>query len=157
MIKASAFIRSTPEWADKLNDEEKCLGWTTQVNETFKLVDKEVEYVFEELHYYALLMEKSTDGEELGAIDNVWITNAASDCELADEFKHNAAVLESDLMQAATSEGAVTPLAGLQALVDPFLYPLRTKESCILTKPVESPEDSLNVKFPRVKPGCLEA
>ncbi|KAJ2826128.1 hypothetical protein GGI24_002981 [Coemansia furcata] len=87
----------------------------------------------------------------------MWIANAARNCELAEEFKRNSAVLESDLMQAATNAGAVAPLTGLQALVDPFLYPLRTRVSCILTKPVESPEDSLNVELPRVKPGCLEA
>ncbi|KAJ2822453.1 hypothetical protein FBU31_004585, partial [Coemansia sp. 'formosensis'] len=42
MIKASAFIRSTPDWADKLNDEEKCLEWKTQVKDTFNLTYSEV-------------------------------------------------------------------------------------------------------------------
>ncbi|KAJ2826129.1 hypothetical protein GGI24_002982, partial [Coemansia furcata] len=157
MIKASAFIRSTSEWANELNNEEKCQEWTTQVKDTFNVVDEEVEYVFEELKYYALLKENCVAGEELGAIDNMWIANAARNCELAEEFKRNSAVLESDLMQAATNAGAVAPLTGLQALVDPFLYPLRTRVSCILTKPVELPEDSLNLELPRVKPGCLEA
>ncbi|KAJ2834301.1 hypothetical protein GGI24_000451 [Coemansia furcata] len=155
MIKASTFIRSTPEWADRLNDEEKCLEWTTQVMGTFNLTDKEVEYVFDELKYYALLKENGVAGEELGAIDNVWITNAASDCELADEFKRNAAVLERDMTQDETGEGVVAPLTGLRALVDPFLYPFETKESSFLTKPVESPEDSLNPDLPRVKPELM--
>ncbi|KAJ2827305.1 hypothetical protein FBU31_003202, partial [Coemansia sp. 'formosensis'] len=155
MIKASAFIRSTPDWADKLNDKEKCLEWKTQVKDTFKLDYEEAEYVFDELEYYAQLKENSADGEELGAIDNVWITNAASNCELADEFKRNATVLESDLAQAGASEGVVTPLTGLRALVDPFLYPFETKESSFLTKPVESPEDSLNPDLPRTKPEIM--
>ncbi|KAJ2800377.1 hypothetical protein H4S07_005192, partial [Coemansia furcata] len=157
MIKASAFIRSTPKWADQLSDKEKCLEWTTQVKDTLNLVDEEVEYVFEELKYYAQLKENSNAGEELGAIDNMWITNAGSNCELVDEFRRNAAVLENDSTKAESTKGEGAPLAGLQALVDPFLYPLDTKESCILTKPVESPEDSLNIELPRVKPGCLEA
>ncbi|KAJ2834302.1 hypothetical protein GGI24_000452 [Coemansia furcata] len=157
MIKASAFIRSTPEWAEQLNDEEKCLEWTTQVMGTFNLTDKEVEYVFDELKYYVLLKENGVAGEELGAIDYMWITNAGSNCELADEFKHNSAVLEYDSTKAESAKGKDAPLAGLQALVDPFLYPLDTKESCILDKPVESPGDSLNIELPRVKPGCLEA
>ncbi|KAJ2810560.1 hypothetical protein H4S07_002601, partial [Coemansia furcata] len=155
MIKASAFIRSTSDWADQLNDEEKCLEWKTQVKDTFNLTYSEVRYVFEELHYYALLKENSVAGEELAAIDNVWITNAASDCELADEFKRNAAVLESDLTQAESGEGVVALLTGLRALVDPFLYPFETKESSFLTKPVESPEDSLNPDLPRVKPELM--
>ncbi|KAJ2831222.1 hypothetical protein GGI24_001644 [Coemansia furcata] len=156
MIKASALIRSTPDWADKLNDEEKCQEWTTQAKDAFNLTDKEVEYVFEELLFYAQLKENSNASEELGAIDFMWITNAASNCELAGEFKHNAAVLEGDFIQTEAMDGEPTPLTGLQALVDPFLYPLVIKESYILTKPVESPEDSLNIELPRVKPETLK-
>ncbi|KAJ2073585.1 hypothetical protein GGI09_008915, partial [Coemansia sp. S100] len=66
MLKASAFIRSVPEWSEQLNNEEKRQEWTTQVKDTFNLADEEVEYIFEELNYYAQLKENGGSGEELG-------------------------------------------------------------------------------------------
>ncbi|KAJ2057814.1 hypothetical protein GGI17_005429 [Coemansia sp. S146] len=156
MLKASAFIRSAPEWADQLNDEEKCQEWTTQVKDTFNLTDKEIEYVFEELKYYALLKENGVGGEELGAIDNLWTINAASNCELAEEFKRNSAELESDFAQAEPNKAEVNLSSEFKALVDPFLYPLVTNESYILTKPIGSPEDALNLELPRIKPRSLK-
>ncbi|KAJ2058274.1 hypothetical protein GGI17_005142 [Coemansia sp. S146] len=156
MLKASAFIRSTPEWAAQLNDEEKCREWTTQVKDTFNLADKEIEYVFEELKYYALLKENGVGGEELGAIDNVWIVNAASNCELAEEFKHNAAVLESDFIQAESNEtGAALP-SKFKALVDPFLNSFSSDNSLLLETPVATPEAALDATLSRTKPGSPE-
>ncbi|KAJ2801525.1 hypothetical protein H4S07_004911, partial [Coemansia furcata] len=55
MSKASAFVRSTPEWSDHLHDMIKREEWTIQVKESFNLNDKEIEYVFEELEHFALL------------------------------------------------------------------------------------------------------
>ncbi|KAJ2411780.1 hypothetical protein GGF41_006276, partial [Coemansia sp. RSA 2531] len=55
MLKASAFIRSAPEWAEQLSDESKRQEWATEVKDTLKLTDREVEYVFRELKYYAQL------------------------------------------------------------------------------------------------------
>ncbi|KAJ2489411.1 hypothetical protein IWW47_005259, partial [Coemansia sp. RSA 2052] len=49
MLKASASIRLAPEWAEQLNDEDKCQVWAAQVKNNFELTDGEVEYVFEEL------------------------------------------------------------------------------------------------------------
>ncbi|KAJ2880750.1 hypothetical protein H4R27_004530 [Coemansia aciculifera] len=151
MLKASAFIRSTHEWANQLNDEEKRQEWTTQVKDTFNLADKEVEYVFEELKYYTVLKENGVGGEELGAIDNVWIINSASNCELAEEFKHNAAVLESDSAQVESNEAALS--SGFKALVDPFLYSFSGDNSLLLETPVATPETALDATSPRAKPG----
>ncbi|KAJ2062775.1 hypothetical protein GGI17_002163 [Coemansia sp. S146] len=156
MLKASAFIRSTPEWAAQLNDEEKFREWTTQVKDTFNLADKEIEYVFEELKYYALLKENGVGGEELGAIDNLWTINAASACELAEEFKHNAAVLESDFVQAESNEAEGTLSSGFKALVDPFLYSFSGDNSLLLDTPVATPEAALDATLSRTKPGSPE-
>ncbi|KAJ2877163.1 hypothetical protein GGH93_000192 [Coemansia aciculifera] len=156
MIKASALIRSAPEWAEQLNDESKRQEWTTQVKDDLKLTDMEVVYVFRELKYYARLKANGVDGEELAAIDGVWINNATSDSDLADEFKNNAAVLENDFAQVHSGEASAASSTGFRALVDPFMYPLMTKESLILTKPVGSPEDALNPELPRVKPEYLK-
>ncbi|KAJ2681511.1 hypothetical protein IWW39_006318, partial [Coemansia spiralis] len=153
MIKASAFIRSTPEWNKQLDDKDKRQEWKAQIKDTFNLEYEEIEYVIDELQYYAQLIENGAIGEEPGAIDYLWIANSASDCELAEEFKRNAAVLESDFAQAESSKGEAAQLTGLQALVDPFMYPLTVKDSCILDKPVSKPEDSLNRELPRTKPG----
>ncbi|KAJ1812964.1 hypothetical protein LPJ60_006444, partial [Coemansia sp. RSA 2675] len=153
MIKASAFIRATPEWNKQLDDKDKRQEWKAQIKDTFNLEYEEIEYVIDELQYYAQLIENGAIGEEPGAIDYLWIANSASDCELAEEFKRNAAVLESDFAQAESGKGEAAQLTGLQALVDPFMYPLTVKESCILDKPVSKPEDSLNRELPRTKPG----
>ncbi|KAJ2862634.1 hypothetical protein GGH94_004151 [Coemansia aciculifera] len=156
MLKASAFIRSTPEWDDQLNNEDKCQEWTTQVKDTFNLADEEVEYVFEELKYYALLKENGAGGEELGAIDNVWIANAVSNCELAEEFKCNAAVLESDFVQAELNEtGAALP-SKFKALVDPFLNLFSSDNSLLLETPVATPVAALDATLSGTKTGSPE-
>ncbi|KAJ2040104.1 hypothetical protein GGI03_002681 [Coemansia sp. RSA 2337] len=156
MIKASAFIRSTPEWADHVNDEEKHQEWTTQVKDTFNLADKEVEYVFEELKYYAQLKENGVGGEELGAIDNLWTFKAESNCELAEELKRNAAVLECDFAQAESTETESTLSSGFKALVDPFLYSFSGDNSLLFSTPVATPEAALDAKLSRTKPGSPE-
>ncbi|KAJ1669786.1 hypothetical protein GGF38_001987 [Coemansia sp. RSA 25] len=146
MLKASASIRLAPEWAEQLNDEDKCQVWAAQVKNNFELTDGEVEYVFEELKYYALLKENSNNGDEPGSIDSMWVTSAANDSELAEEFKCNAKALESDFVQDA-------PSAGCQTLVDPFLYPFSGDESLLLASPVATPEAALDLSLPRTKPG----
>ncbi|KAJ2070572.1 hypothetical protein GGH13_003933 [Coemansia sp. S155-1] len=155
MLKASAFIRSAPEWAEQLSDESKRQEWATEVKDTLKLTDREVEYVFRELKYYAQLKANGVDGEELAAIEGVWINASTSDSDLANEFKNNAVVLENDFVQAHSDEASAASSTGLRALVDPFLYPLMTKESHILTKPIGSPEDSLNPELSSIKPESL--
>ncbi|KAJ2826948.1 hypothetical protein GGI24_002779 [Coemansia furcata] len=156
MLKASAYIRSTPEWADKLNDAEKCLGWTIQVKDTFGLANEHVEYIFEELKYYALLKENGMGGEEPGAIDYMWITNAASNCELAEEFKCGAAVLESDFIHAETTEEEGAPLSGFKALVNPSLYSFSGNSSFLFETPIATPEAALNANLSQTKPGSPE-
>ncbi|KAJ2017075.1 hypothetical protein GGI08_003946 [Coemansia sp. S2] len=153
MIKASAFIRSTPEWADQLNDEEKRQEWTTQVKDTFNMADEEVEYIFEELKYYALLKENGVSGEELGPIDNLWTIKAESNCELAEEFKRNAAVLDSDFAQAESTETESILSSGFKALVDPFLHSFSGDNSFLFSTPVVTPEAALDSTLSRTKPG----
>ncbi|KAJ2696795.1 hypothetical protein H4218_004376 [Coemansia sp. IMI 209128] len=156
MLRASAFIRSTPEWSSQLNDKAKCQKWIAQVKDTFNLTDKEVAYVFEELNYYALLKESGVGGEELGAIDNVWIANTASDCGLAKEFMLNAGILENDLVQAESTGGDVLPIAGSRTLVDPFLYSFSSANSLLLGTPATTSEAALDTSLPRSKPASPE-
>ncbi|KAJ1825254.1 hypothetical protein LPJ60_000095 [Coemansia sp. RSA 2675] len=157
MIKASAFICSTPEWHEHLSDENKRQEWASHVKDTFNLLDKEVDYVFEELEYYALLKKSSVDGEGPVGFDGVWVNNSADDSELAKKIKSNAAVLESDFAQTCPEHSKLDPPVDTQVLVDPFLYPFVSKESPILTKPIGSPEDSLNPELHRIHPGSLKA
>ncbi|KAJ2745105.1 hypothetical protein GGI20_002438 [Coemansia sp. BCRC 34301] len=130
MLRASASIRSEPKWDEQLDGEDKRQEWATRVKGSFELTDREVDYVFEELKYYALLKKNGNDGEELGPVDDVWVASAANDSELAKEFKRNAKDLECGIAKAA-------PSVGLQALVDPFMHPLVTNKSYILTKSIE--------------------
>ncbi|KAJ2861084.1 hypothetical protein GGH94_005121 [Coemansia aciculifera] len=154
MIKASASIHSAPEWADQLNDEEKRKEWAAHVKETLALADKEIEYVFEEFEYYALLKASGRDGEEPGAIDMVWVNGAGNDKELANEFVCNAAVLEQDYKSTrpnATQGEDLT--SGPQVLVDPFLYPFYVKSSQMLRVPAATSEAALEFESPTFKPG----
>ncbi|KAJ2792452.1 hypothetical protein GGI18_000395 [Coemansia linderi] len=51
-------------------------------------------YLHEEIKFYELLMINAADGEMPGGVDFVWINDDMESCELAKEFKRNAALLE---------------------------------------------------------------
>ncbi|KAJ2030800.1 hypothetical protein H4S03_006897 [Coemansia sp. S3946] len=157
MIKASASIRSAPEWAEQLRDKTKREEWTTHAKETFALTDKEIEYVFEELEYYALLKASGRDGEELGAVDNVWVTDTGNDKELVSEFVCNAAVLEQDCMSTRPNVTLDEGLScGSEVLVDPFMYPFSVKSSQIIQEPATTPEAALEFDSLRSTPESLK-
>ncbi|KAJ2745220.1 hypothetical protein GGI19_006524 [Coemansia pectinata] len=155
LIEASALIRSSPNWADQLRDEDKCEEWITQVKDAFKLTDKEVDYVFSELDHYAQLKAGGCDGEEAGGVDMVWIYDAASDCELANEFKEKAARLASDHAAALLSSEDSKPHAVAQVMVDPFMYPFSSTASRSLDRPITSPEAALDFMRPEVETESL--
>ncbi|KAJ2896449.1 hypothetical protein IWW38_002014, partial [Coemansia aciculifera] len=120
--------------------------------------DKEVEYIFKELRYYALLKENGNAGEEVGPVDNVWIASDATDIELAEAFKRNAKILESDIVHAQSNNNSNEHVmsAGFQSVVDPFMYAFSADHSQLFAKPVTTPEDSLNQELPRSSPGSPE-
>ncbi|KAJ2018222.1 hypothetical protein GGI14_002448 [Coemansia sp. S680] len=151
MIEASAFIRSTPNWAEILHDEDKCKEWTAQVKDTLKLTDKEVDCVFAELEYYAQLKAGGNIGEELGGVDMVWIYDTPNSCELANEFKEKATKLANDHAAALSSSEDSKPHAVAQVVVDPFMYPSSSMASRFLDKPITSPEAALDFVCPVVE------
>ncbi|KAJ2814218.1 hypothetical protein H4S07_000016 [Coemansia furcata] len=155
MIEASALIRSEPKWAEQLHDEEIRQEWTAQVKETLNLTDKEVEYVFEELEYYAQLKTDGCSGEELGGVDKVWINDAASNFKLANKFKDNVAKLASDHVAVHSSSEDNNPPAAVQVLVDPFMFSFSSKASQFYDKPITSPEASLDFMGPAVEPDSV--
>ncbi|KAJ2872933.1 hypothetical protein H4R27_006623, partial [Coemansia aciculifera] len=155
LIEASALIRSSPNWADQLRDEDKCEEWIIQVKDAFKLTDREVDYVFSELDHYAQLKAGGCDGEEAGGVDMVWIYDAASDCELANEFKEKAARLASDHAAALLSSKDSKPHAVVQVVVDPFMYPFSSTASRSLDRPITSPEAALDFMRPEVETESL--
>ncbi|KAJ2642428.1 hypothetical protein GGF44_001671, partial [Coemansia sp. RSA 1694] len=147
MIKASAFIRSTPGWAEQLYDEEKCDEWATQVRESFKLTDKEVDCVFEELVYCARLKANGRIGEELGGVDKVWINDTVSGCELAGELVCGTAMLMSDHSAASAANDIGVLPVDTQVLVDPFLYPFVLYYSLICEESIMNPKDALTCRY----------
>ncbi|KAJ2881638.1 hypothetical protein H4R27_003958 [Coemansia aciculifera] len=149
LVNASALIRSLPKWAEQLHDEDKRQEWTAQVKEVLKLTDKEVEYVFAELEYYAQLKANGCDGEELGGVDKVWINDTTSACELANGFKENAASLASNHAAANLSNEASNLHVATQVMVDPFMYPFAFSRSQILDKPITSPKAALDYAIAR--------
>ncbi|KAJ2073590.1 hypothetical protein GGI13_000810 [Coemansia sp. RSA 455] len=149
LVNASALIRSTPNWAEQLHDESKRQEWTAQVENDLKLTDKEVEYVFAELEYYAQLKASGCNGEELGGVDKVWIYDTPSDCELASEFKDGVLRLASDHAALNSSSEDSNFHDATQVLIDPFMYPFAFSSSLILDKPITSPKAALGYVIAR--------
>ncbi|KAJ1820403.1 hypothetical protein LPJ60_003233 [Coemansia sp. RSA 2675] len=144
IIEASALIRSAPTWTERLHSEEKREEWAAQVKESLKLTDKEVEYVFTELEYYAKLQASRHSGEVLGGVDKVWISDSASNCELINEFKKSAARLADDHDTTHIGGIANKSFVTVQVLIDPFKYPYSSLALRPLDRPITTPEASLD-------------
>ncbi|KAJ2871989.1 hypothetical protein GGH93_004396, partial [Coemansia aciculifera] len=152
MIRASAAIRFTPDWVEKLHSDSKRKEWTVQVKKAFGLNKREVEYVFNELEYYAKLMANGRNGEEPGAVDMSWISRGEEDGELANEFGRNAELLEDDYAKGQFEGMGGNKSSDRQVLVDPFMYALASDESQIFKYVITSPLDAVNSEMPRIKP-----
>ncbi|KAJ2464356.1 hypothetical protein GGI02_005010, partial [Coemansia sp. RSA 2322] len=155
MNKASAAIRSSPDWASNVHDEATRQEWTAQAKARFSLLDKEVQYVLMELEYYALLKTGGRNGDEHGGINMVWIRDAAVDDELVSEFRHNAAKFEYDHIVSNADLLASGQLSPLRVLVDPFLFAYGSKESLMVETPIETPKDSLDGDMSRTMPATM--
>ncbi|KAJ2880662.1 hypothetical protein H4R27_004581 [Coemansia aciculifera] len=126
MIRASAAIRFTPDWVEKLHSDSKRKEWTVQVKKAFGLNKREVEYVFND------------QGEEDG--------------ELANEFGRNAELLEDDYAKGQFEGMGGNKPSDRQVLVDPFMYAFASDESQIFKYVITSPLDAVNSEMPRIKP-----
>ncbi|KAI8320677.1 hypothetical protein GQ54DRAFT_263149 [Martensiomyces pterosporus] len=132
----SAAIRAKSQWFDKITDEvfrKRCISEARGQ----KLTDKEIDYVFDELKYYASLRVPGS-GVEPSGVDYVWISDALVGEETTNKLRAYAATLENGREECKdwhpNSNGQVLDL------VNPSLYPLNYKKSSFLTAPIPSPE-----------------
>ncbi|KAJ2603237.1 hypothetical protein EV177_006711 [Coemansia sp. RSA 1804] len=111
-------------------------------------------YIFNELEYYKVLQENTPQNMKLGGADMVWFKDTPDYDSLALELKQYAAVLE-----AAYPKRFVNQDEGgrVLRLIDPLLYPLDYELTRVLSSPIESPEQALNVETFGDRPGSFKA
>ncbi|KAJ2700024.1 hypothetical protein H4218_002270 [Coemansia sp. IMI 209128] len=107
-------------------------------------------YLHEEIKFYELLMINAADGEMPGGVDFVWINDDVESCELAKEFKRNAALLEKSCI------GTSSPKPCCLVILDPFLCSFSVERSLLFETPAESPVAALSSAISSIKPGSLE-
>ncbi|KAJ2246474.1 hypothetical protein GGI13_005421 [Coemansia sp. RSA 455] len=152
MIKAKARACSPTILREHLQD-----GTTSNKGRVLSLHERtsvQAEYVEDEIKFYKLLAANAADGVMPSGVDMVWVNDDVKDCEMAKEFKRNAAVLEKDYIRAHFPNARNAPIT-LLGMLDPFLYLFSTERSLLLEKPAISPEEALNFESPRTKPGSV--
>ncbi|KAJ1811949.1 hypothetical protein LPJ60_006652, partial [Coemansia sp. RSA 2675] len=85
-----------------------------------------------------------------GGVDFVWINDDVDNCELAKEFKRNAALLEKSCI------GTSSPKPCCLVILDPFLCLFSVERSLLFETPAESPVAALSSAISSSKPGSLE-
>ncbi|KAJ1991378.1 hypothetical protein GGI25_001696 [Coemansia spiralis] len=151
--KLSGAIRAKDNWMTKMKDAEIRARWTAEAKtQESELTDKELDYVFDELEYYALLQDPD-NGIRLSPVDQVWISDSLIDEQTEKEVKRYAAILENVPERLKDWH----PNSGNQVLnlVHPSLFPLIYSRSMLLDKPISSPKAALDLKAFGSCPGSL--
>ncbi|KAJ2616067.1 hypothetical protein H4S08_000942 [Coemansia sp. RSA 1365] len=149
----SGAIRAKPDWIPKMGNVVIRRRWVREAREQ-GLTEAEIDYVFDELAYYATLHVPGS-GIMLSAVERVWISDNIIDDATTQELKRYAAILED----VPEKDKDWHPNSNEQVLnlVHPSLYPLIYKSSSILSKPIASPADAVNLKTFGDFPGSLAA
>jgi hypothetical protein len=92
MIQCSAAIREKPRWFEKMDDAGIVSRWTREAIAQ-GLTEAQIEYVLDELRYYAALRDGRT-GIEVSAVDGVWQSDGLVDEELRSRLRDAVRVLE---------------------------------------------------------------
>ncbi|PIA14487.1 hypothetical protein COEREDRAFT_47022 [Coemansia reversa NRRL 1564] len=134
----SGAIRAKPDWIPKMGNVVIRRRWVREAREQ-GLTEAEIDYVFDELAYYATLHVPES-GIMLSAVERVWISDNLIDDATTQELKRYAAILED----VPEKDKDWHPNSNEQVLnlVHPSLYPLIYKSSSILSKPIASPADA---------------
>ncbi|KAJ2161259.1 hypothetical protein GGF46_001601 [Coemansia sp. RSA 552] len=148
----SGAIRNKSEWIRKMGDQEIRLRWAQEAKEQ-GLTEREIDYVFDELAFYADLHQPGS-GIMLSAVEQVWQSDSLIDADLAEKLKQYAAILED----VPEKDRDYHPNTNKQVLnlVHPSLFPLIYKKSRLLAEPIKSPEAAVHLKTFGECPGSLE-
>ncbi|KAJ2696946.1 hypothetical protein FB645_006067 [Coemansia sp. IMI 203386] len=160
MIRASAEIRSSPEWEDELDNKTIREQWIAEMKSNRGLTDKQAAYVIAELFYYAKLQAaaRSCGGDaKLSGVNMLWYTDIPESSGLAQEFNASLSKMLKTMPKAhyyrpARNKGRFIS----ERLVDPSLYSLVYESTPILSKPMSSPQEALCLPSYGTVPGSIE-
>ncbi|KAJ2661916.1 hypothetical protein IWW48_002147 [Coemansia sp. RSA 1200] len=151
---AECQIRKDSDWARHLSNKEKRQSWLKTSAEKFNTTAGDMDYIFNELEYYKILQENTPQNMVLGGADMVWFKDIPDYDSLTFELKQYVVVLE-----AAYPKILVNQEEGgrVLRLIDPLLYPLDYELTHVLSSPIESPEQALNVETFGDRPESFKA
>ncbi|KAJ2705922.1 hypothetical protein FB645_002009 [Coemansia sp. IMI 203386] len=160
MLKASAELRSTPDWLNKIVDKNTRTRWIGKIKCENGLNNKQASYVIAELFYYAKLQAAARccgGNARLSVVDMVWYTDIPEDSDLAQEF--NASL--SKMLETMPKAHYYRPVSDeddrvSEQIVDPSLYSLVYDSTPILEKPMTSPQEALCLPSFGTVPGSIE-
>lgn len=96
MMELSSAIRSKPNWHEKVKDEKIRSKWRSEAIAQSRMNNKEIDYVFDELKYYANIRTKDY---ELSSVDKVWQSDSLISPSLKKQFLDNFNILETDCLK----------------------------------------------------------
>ncbi|KAJ2702254.1 hypothetical protein FB645_004349 [Coemansia sp. IMI 203386] len=160
MIRASAEIRSSPEWEDELDNKTIREQWIAEMKSNRGLTDKQAAYVVAELFYYAKLQAAARScgsDAKLSGVNMLWYTDIPESSDLAQEFNASLSKMLETMPKAhyylpARNQGRYIS----ERLVDPSLYSLVYESTPILSKPMSSPQEALCLPSYGTVPGSIE-
>ncbi|KAJ2587212.1 hypothetical protein H4R99_008229, partial [Coemansia sp. RSA 1722] len=159
MIKASAEIRSSPEWEDALDNKTIREQWIAEMKDKRKLTDKQAAYVVAELFYYAKLQASArscgSDAKPSG-VNMLWYTDIPENSDLAQEFNASLSKMLEKLPKAQYCQPRKNKYDVFEQIVDPSLYSLVYESTPILPKPMTSPQEALHLPSYGTVPGSIE-
>ncbi|KAJ2189683.1 hypothetical protein IW139_001497 [Coemansia sp. RSA 353] len=164
LIKASAYIRASPEWVAVWQQNNGPLEqWAVDIAEQFELTERDVAYVLAELEYYVVLQTKAAANITHSSVDMVWTAaKSFAKNELAENLNHHSKALEHSLRRDKAwarhylEQSCNEKTARTVVLLDPSLYPLMYDTSQVLAQPIDSLEDALNLSTRGVAPKSFE-
>ncbi|KAJ2232975.1 hypothetical protein IWW45_004549 [Coemansia sp. RSA 485] len=160
MIRASAEIRSSPEWEDELDNKTIHEQWIAEMKSNRGLTDKQAAYVIAELFYYAKLQAaaRSCGGDaKLSGVNMLWYTDIPESSDLAQEFNASLSKMLKTMPKAHYYRPAIDERHfKSEQIVDPSLYSLLYKSTHILPKPMSSPQEALCLPSFGTVPGSIE-
>ncbi|KAJ1718956.1 hypothetical protein LPJ61_006417, partial [Coemansia biformis] len=147
----SGAIRAKPDWLDKLNNPEIRARWTREAKAQ-ELTEQEIDFVFDELAYYATLHQPGSS-LRLSAVEQVWVSDSLIDEATTAELKRYAAILEN--VPERDKDWHPNSSNQVLNLVHPSLFPLVYESSPLLPTPIPSPAAAVELDTFGQFPGSL--
>ncbi|KAJ1722130.1 hypothetical protein LPJ53_003427 [Coemansia erecta] len=169
-------LRQDPKWIERISNEKTRREWMAEFKQTTgALSDKQVDYIFAELEYYARLQTAAGNRAQLTDVDMVWET-MIDDCLRGEFMQQVTDALEGvpQKLQDWTTVREMEPTESrhflnhttdtrlksncrVLRLIDPSLYTLLFDKTPLLSQPMSSPQEALQLSSLGSIPGSHEA